>query len=174
MITEQEPVDDPGENLWDDDVYQVNQLTPSRPTRGQRLMHFIADIVVAVILHYVVLFGLILLFIDAGSYPEWLISGLFEQFAPLVWFILHVTFSEMLLNGQSIGKMITGYQVTNTNGTPVDAHRVLLRMAIRLIPFEMFSIFTKSGSSMWHDEWSGTELRFKQKKSARQNNVILD
>ena len=60
------------------------------------------------------------------------------------------------VTGRTVGKLVTGTQVVNTNGALPTFGQVVGRSFVRLIPFEPFSfIFLDRG---WHDHWSGTRV----------------
>lgn len=55
------------------------------------------------------------------------------------------------------GKVLLGMRVVSADGTRPTFASIFLRTFIRLIPFEVLSIFSKT-KTCWHDRWSSTRV----------------
>ena len=57
--------------------------------------------------------------------------------------------------GRTLGKLITGTIVVNSEGTTPSLKQVIGRTFCRFVPFDVFSFLGKYPRG-WHDRWSGT------------------
>lgn len=64
---------------------------------------------------------------------------------------------EMVFQGRSLGKLITGTKAVTENGVSVDARKALLRGLIRAVPFNGLSGFGYY-CNPWHDRWTNTHV----------------
>jgi uncharacterized RDD family membrane protein YckC len=58
--------------------------------------------------------------------------------------------------GKTVGKLLTGTEVVNRNGTPLTLWRALARTCCRCVPLDQFSFFGGDRPVGWHDRWTGT------------------
>jgi uncharacterized RDD family membrane protein YckC len=58
--------------------------------------------------------------------------------------------------GKTVGKLITGTEVVNRNGSPLTLGRALARTCCRFVPLDQFSFFGGDRPVGWHDRWTGT------------------
>ena len=62
---------------------------------------------------------------------------------------------EIIFNGRTIGKFITGTKAVNDSGTEMEPKTVVLRTLSRIVPFEPFSALGDPPNP-WHDRWTNT------------------
>jgi hypothetical protein len=93
------------------------------------------------------LLSLSLVFSDSGEYISALVL--------IAIYIIYYTFFECLF-GYTLGKLITGTRVVQTNGEKLRLKQTLLRTLIRYIPVEPFTYLMNT--SGWHDKWVGTKV----------------
>ena len=128
--------------------------------RGQRFLNFFIDNIVLNVLQLACLCPLAMAIM--GDDPDVLDSPETEQMINLigygvflVLFFLYYVVLELAFQ-RTLGKLLTGTRVVQTDGTPPTFGQVLGRTAARLIPFEPLSfLFMDRG---WHDTLSGTQV----------------
>ena len=69
--------------------------------------------------------------------------------------ILYYTVSETVMNGRTVGKLVTGTIAITQDGAPFTFKHALVRSLCRAIPFEAFSAL---GYMPWHDSISKTAV----------------
>ncbi len=125
-------------------------------TTGQRFLNFLIDnIVIRFTISYVIGFGVG--FMLAYWFPDLMHNFIYERKFSAVFlvsyiigifdYIFYYTLMEKLLNGRTIGKLITGTRAVREDGHELTFKDALLRSLSRLIPFEVFSGF----GVPWHD-----------------------
>ncbi len=61
--------------------------------------------------------------------------------------------------GRTLGKLVTGTKVVTVDDQKPTLPKILLRTAIRLIPFEWVTfVIDKTGKDGWHDKWADTKV----------------
>jgi uncharacterized RDD family membrane protein YckC len=80
---------------------------------------------------------------------------IFAYLMYVAFFILVQSSLETLMNGKTLGKLITGTRAVNQDGTPVTGRTAFLRGLSRLVPFEPFSALG-APCFPWHDRWTNT------------------
>ncbi len=130
--------------------------------RGQRFLNFFIDNIVLNVLQLACLcplgavIGLTVEDPSALDSPETeLMFNLLGYGVFFVVFFLYYVVLELAFQ-RTLGKLLTGTRVVQTDGTPPTFGQVLGRTAARLIPFEALSfLFMDRG---WHDTLSGTQV----------------
>lgn len=163
------------ENLWDDDVYRTNDLSPDPPERIERFINFISDIATATVCLLVFLYFLGWLMSISGRWPRF-IEGMSLQLMWLIIYFMYLFFTEFALRGKTIGKYITNTRVVGMNGQNASFFQLFLRCLIRIVPMEPLSIFIGKNNNTWHDQWSRTKVIKEVRKPhlSGKDNVILD
>jgi len=107
---------------------------------GSRLVAYIIDFLLQIILGILVF--VLIWYVDTriigvnrptmwGSVP---MSGTAEAIALIAFFVIHVGYfivSELLMNGQTIGKRIFGLRTIRDNGQPIEIKNTLIRGLLR-------------------------------------------
>ncbi|WBV58723.1 RDD family protein [Chryseobacterium daecheongense] len=133
-----------------------------RASQGLRLANYIIDLIFSYILILILLgvLGITYAFITGNTVEE--IGYRMENMNPLLdrlitlsAYLLMMFLTELITQGRSLGKLITGTKVVMIDGTSPGAGNYLLRNIIRGIPFvdQLSFLADKSG---FHDKWSET------------------
>lgn len=163
------------ENLWDESLAEDLPRTPIRANAMHRMIHLLADGTAAMIFYYAFLFFLIYLYSERSAIPAWLSSINTGGLLPGVIYLLLVFVMELLGDGQSVGKLITGHRVRRTDGSPAGFGRICIRTVVRIIPLEGVSIFFRRDRKALHDLLSGTEvIALRESRSAGEDDVVFD
>lgn len=138
------------------DVAEI-AVTPEIATSNLRLANFILDRIFVVIIFTV--YGFVYGFVSAMVYPDFVPKESASDFTAnmvigLFGTLLYYLISEAVF-GRTLGKLITGTKVIDSNGNKPSFQKILIRTFARLIPFEQFS-FLANDARGWHDSLSGT------------------
>jgi uncharacterized RDD family membrane protein YckC len=131
------------------------EFNPVLASPGQRFLNYLIDITIFCILFIFLVLGF---FIGIGK--DYNSSGppTYELIERLIFLLIVAAFyflSELIFNGRTIGKFITGTKAVNRDGTELQPETILLRSLSRLVPFEAFSALGNP-SRPWHDTWTRT------------------
>jgi uncharacterized RDD family membrane protein YckC len=118
-------------------------------TKGTRFLNFIIDYVVRLLLAMALGAGLALAGLPVTN------GGLNYLFAFLTVLLYYMAFEGIF--GFTVGKLITGTRVVDSEGGPPSFGQIVGRSFARLVPFEQFSFFDNPPVG-WHDRWSGTRV----------------
>jgi uncharacterized RDD family membrane protein YckC len=123
-------------------------------SRGQRFLNWLIDYVLIIVAYVFILASLFGLTGEANNYADESTSGFdFKSYIILLaFFVGYYTLCESLLNGRTLGKLITGTRAVKTNNESLTFNDALLRSLSRIVPFEVFSGF----GTPWHDSWTNT------------------
>jgi uncharacterized RDD family membrane protein YckC len=126
-----------------------------------RLANSIIDQIVIQVISFILglVHGILILVNNSGvpTMPEQ--NGLFLFVSMLLGVLSFVGYYVVMegLFQRTIGKLVTGTCVINTEGDPPRFAQILGRSFARMIPFEAFS-FLSSNPAGWHDTLSGTRV----------------
>lgn len=117
----------------------------------KRFLNLLID---SIIIRFIISFIGVMIISIVASNPSASTAAIFGILVALSSPLLYYWLCESFLGGRTLGKLITGTKVLNQDGSPARPEEILIRTLIRLIPFEVFSIFSTNG--LWHDDWSET------------------
>lgn len=134
----------------------------------KRCINFIIDYVAAFMFMMFVSanIGVAADFLGSEVFLEVLVA--LERVIGLLWFFVYYIFFEYVVNGKTIGKMITKTRVLDDFGEKPRFKNIAGRTLARIIPFEFFS-FLGDDPIGWHDSLSGTVVIDEQKSVLRSN-----
>ena len=115
----------------------------------QRLLNSIIDSVVYLVFSFVLGFVLAIL----GMF------GLIESIPDIVFGVVILCLYYIPCEffwGRTLGKLITGTKVVDSEGGKPTFGRILGRTFARFVPFEAFSFLGRKQPKGWHDSWSNT------------------
>ncbi len=121
-------------------------------SKEKRLINFVVDyfaLIIAVSLFYVFLDGL------GYSITPSTTGDLKSQLQGSLFYLTYYLLVEGLMEGRSLGKLVTKTRVLTIEGHPPEVMDIIARSFIRIVPFEPFS-FLGSSKLGWHDRWSKT------------------
>ncbi|RBL88445.1 RDD family protein [Chitinophaga flava] len=119
----------------------LEEPAPELASKGLRFANYLVDFLVI----FVVLICLM-------NFAQLAMAEI--QVIYIVFFLLYYSIMEGLMNGRTIGKMVTGTRVVTRDNEPISFGKALGRSASRLVPFEAFSLLF--GDAAWHDNWTNT------------------
>jgi uncharacterized RDD family membrane protein YckC len=121
--------------------------------QGARFVNYLLDWAFATLATFLI--GLVIGTLGYTSYITRM-NRIEEQ---LVSYLVYVAyyFALELTFGWTLAKLITGTRVVDERGARPSAGKLLGRSFARIVPFEPFSFFGKTGVG-WHDRWSGTRV----------------
>jgi uncharacterized RDD family membrane protein YckC len=117
----------------------------------KRFLNLLID---SFILRFIILFIGFIVISTIVSDPSDSFVGLIVILVTLFSYFMYYWLCESFLGGRTLGKLITGTKVLSQDGSPARPEVIFTRTLIRIVPFEVFSIFTSNG--LWHDDWSET------------------
>ncbi len=121
-------------------------------SKEKRLTNFIIDyfgLILAVAFFYILLDSLGYNISPSST------GDLKSQLQGSVFYLTYYLLIEGLMEGRSLGKLVTKTRVLTLDGRPPEVMDVIARSFIRIVPFEPFS-FLGSSKLGWHDRWSKT------------------
>ncbi|OAV44813.1 RDD family protein [Lewinella sp. 4G2] len=140
-------------------------------SRGKRFLNYLIDYA-----GYTVL-GLVIGVILGAIYPEILDTALFDENNQITDYLLgalliiiYYPLTEGLLEGKSLGKMITKTRTVKRDGNPVSMEDIMIRTISRIVPFDPLSFLGKEPIIGWHDKWSKTIVIDESDKSRGTSN----
>jgi uncharacterized RDD family membrane protein YckC len=128
-----------------------------RASTGKRFVNYLVDVFFFYVI--IVLFGAVI-----GIFaPEWLdyldsndpIFNLMGRIMSLVLYALYMGAIEAMLDGKSIGKLVTKTRAIQLNGNKITSGLAFARGFYRAVPFAAFSAFGDP-SDPWQDRWTDT------------------
>ncbi|EMR02276.1 RDD family protein [Cesiribacter andamanensis] len=158
-----------------EDVLEAEEEVPSLipetntlvlATSGKRFLNLIIDYVAAMIFATIVEFSLISVSEQLGLTNPMDLLPVFSQLIWFFWSTIYYTFFEYVVNGKTIGKMLTRTRVVNEEGEKPRFTQILGRSFARLIPFDAFS-FLGDEARGWHDRLPKTLVIDDQKSVLR-------
>lgn len=128
-----------------------------RATTGQRFANYIVDIIVfyALIFAFGIIVGIFSpqLIYDIGYWADR--NVFFDRILSLLLFGIYMGITEMLLNGRTIGKFVTGTKSVTEEGDQIDKGTLFKRGMIKAVPFCAFSALG-APCYPWQDKWTNT------------------
>lgn len=129
---------DNNEQLLDADITREGNIELATADVGLRFLNFLLDSIAI----FAISLGVALV-TESES----------ELLGYLVYLVYFIAFEGS--TGRTLGKYITGTIVVKDDGGKPEITDVVIRSISRIVPFEPFSFFGKSGRG-WHDRWSKT------------------
>jgi len=127
------------------------EFTPVLASSGKRFLNYLIDLIVFYFLIFSYgLFGAAMGFDHINSDNSVLLY--------LIVYLIRIGYyslCEIIFNGRTIGKFITGTKAVNDSGTEMEPKTVVLRTLSRIVPFEPFSALGDPPNP-WHDRWTNT------------------
>ncbi len=152
------------------------ERAPVESTRGKRLVNFVVDGLVCLVLYYpagflvsaaLSRFGADLFAAVDDPVQAWL-SALVLLFVIAAGYY---TVVEAATGGRSVGKLLTGTIAVRADGKPFAARDAWMRSICRLIPFEPLSALA---GRPWHDRLSKTRVMQRIKHALPQDTLLPD
>jgi uncharacterized RDD family membrane protein YckC len=136
---------------------QSIQTSVQSVTRGRRFTNYVIDYTLCNILILFVVYPMVrMLFGDAATGNFWSNLLLSSIVVFLYYFIFEAIFQK------TPGKFITGTKVVLEDGSTPDINTIAKRSFIRVVPFEVISVYTGSEpdkkDTWWHDRWASTRV----------------
>jgi uncharacterized RDD family membrane protein YckC len=133
------------------------QTTNQVATTGRRFMNFVIDSILYEIGMLVLINPLVRLIFGNSLYKNFWSGFLFALLMQFVYyFVFEVTFQK------TPGKFITGTKVVMEDGSKPDITTIAKRTLIRLVPFDVISMYTgkeiENKGTWWHDRWAATRV----------------
>lgn len=139
---------------------QTAKISLRNASVGKRFLNFLMDEVMLYIVSFIIGF-LIDLFIFFFLGSDFVGNFWFNFFLGLCITFLYYFIFETSLQ-RTPAKFITGTKVVMEDGSKPGAGTIAKRSIIRLVPFEVISIYTgdqiENKGTWWHDRWSGTRV----------------
>jgi len=139
-----------------------------RASSGLRLANYIIDTIFIYGLMFVL--GIVIAIIDP-SIIDILDDGITERIVGMIFYGVIMSFTEAMLNGKSIGKLITKTKAVNLDGSDLTFEKTFTRNLLRIVPFDALTAFG-TPPNPWHDRWSDTMV-VEDKKVALQQQLDL-
>jgi uncharacterized RDD family membrane protein YckC len=136
--------------------YQPPEVNLVLAGRGLRFANYIIDVIV----FYAAIFagGVVLgIFFPAAIENLSDVNPLLDRIMALLLYGIYMGIIEVMTQGRSIGKYITGTKAVNYDGTNISAGTAFARGMSRAVPFDQFSAFGDPPSP-WHDQWNKTHV----------------
>lgn len=128
-------------------------LRGPRATRAERLWTYLVDTLAQLVVPLGGALVLVLLGADTG-HP---LFGVALQVAAVIGGVAYYVLGEAVF-GRTLGKVLVGTQVFAEDGGPPAPGAVLLRTAVRYVPFEPLSALLGADCRPWHDRLSRTQV----------------
>lgn len=128
-----------------------------RASTGKRFVNYLVDLFFFYILIFLAGMGLGYFapeFIEKLNYDDPGL-GLLDRILTLVLFALYMGTIEAMLDGKSMGKLVTGTRAYQTNGERISVAQAFGRGFSRAVPFAVFSAFGQP-CDPWQDRWTDT------------------
>ncbi len=154
-----------------DDLFESEDgLVLIEADKGLRFANCLIDSIVGNIIGY----GAIYIFEFGTNISDYLYIELSASFLPSILSVIYYIFFEHYVNGQTIGKMVTGTKVLTKEGEQPSLGQIIGRSFARLIPFDAFSYLGASNRG-WHDRLSSTlVIHIKNSKAASRREEDYD
>jgi uncharacterized RDD family membrane protein YckC len=129
------------------------ELEYCRASTSKRFANYIIDLIAFYLAAIFLVFVLEML--KPGIISNANIDGFADRLISLLLYGLVMFLVEAILQGKSLGKLITGTRAVNRNGGTPTLGQFLGRNFIRAVPFNAFSALGRP-CKPWHDSGSGT------------------
>ena len=139
--------------IWEHQEESPREMKLVRASKGKRLGNFLIDYVAFFIILTIIFGAFLLVGIDLATYLEEK-GRLIDRLIGTLLFGVYYFLIENILNGRSIGKLITGTRAVTLTGEIPETKTILERSLSRIVPFEPFSYLGERDG--WHDRWSKT------------------
>lgn len=107
-------------------------------TEVQRMGAFVIDNIIKIAYYYFVYYHLILKNINMTYYDSWSVMSIYLLgLSPIIFYSLY---SEILMNGQTLGKRVLHIRVVNIDGYKPSIADYLIRWFLRIVDFNLFYI----------------------------------
>lgn len=126
-------------------------------SKGLRVANYFIDLILFLIIFVALFIVLELLGSSFLTYLE--LNPLIDRLFSAVLYIIFMSAQEILFNGRSLGKFLTGTKVVMTDGTSPEVQTLLIRNLCRIIPFDGLSFLGNVG---WHDSIPKTRVVVKK------------
>ena len=140
----------------------LDPVDHSIATKWLRFANYLIDLIAMLILIIIIAVICELMGFSFVYYFEQ--NPLMDRVFSAAFYFLFMSFQEIVFNGRSLGKLITGTMVVMEDGSTPTSQNYLIRNLCRLIPFDAVSYLFSTG---WHDSISKT--RVVNKKEFDQN-----
>jgi len=131
------------------------EFNPVLASTGKRFLNYLIDLIAFLVFWYL----LLIVFISAGgtisSYPPYSGPDLLFRVVILLFYAMFMFLCELIFNGRSVGKLITGTKAVNEDGTQMQPKTIFARSLSRAVPFDQLSALGNP-SHPWHDKWTKT------------------
>jgi uncharacterized RDD family membrane protein YckC len=141
----------------------ADEISYEHASKAMRLVNFIIDMIIVSIVNTVI-GGMIQMMVlaayisdmesnpsDIGITLGIIVTIYLVQFG---LFLGYYTVCEKMMNGRTVGKLVTGTMALREDGAPLTWKNAILRSLCRIIPFEpIVAIFT---NYPWHDDFTRT------------------
>lgn len=150
-------------------TYEQVDYRYCRASSSLRLANYIIDSIFL----YILMFALgVVISIINPKIIDVLDDGISDRIVGLIFYGVIMSFTEAMLNGKSIGKLITKTKAVNLDGTDLSFEKAFTRNLLRIIPFDVFTAFGYP-CAPWHDRWSDTMVIEEKKVDLQKEKVDL-
>jgi len=140
---------------------------------GQRVLAFAIDFIILSIVYFILMLGIM------GQFQTFLYYILMSLI--MVWLFFYTLASEIIGNGQTIGKLVMGIKVVKLNGDEMEFYDYFTRWSMRLVDiyfsigvFAMLLISSNKNGQRTGDIIAGTTVIKKRSAYGFQLNDILN
>jgi uncharacterized RDD family membrane protein YckC len=128
-----------------------------RSSMGKRFGNYIIDMLIFYLL--IIVIGIVIALVSPNLL-EFLDDDsvgfkLLDRIVTLILYAFYMSIVEIIFEGRSIGKCITGTRAINVDGSRISASTAFARGFSRAVPFCVFSAFG-TPCEPWQDRWTGT------------------
>lgn len=114
-------------------AYEQIDYRYCRASSGLRFANYIIDTIFFYFLMF--LLGIVISIIDPRII-DFLDDGITDRIVGMIFYGVIMSFTELMLNGKSIGKLITRTKAVNLDGSDLTFEKAFTRNLIRIIPFD--------------------------------------
>ena len=140
-----------------------------RASSGLRFANYLIDSIVVYFLMFAL--GFVLAIIDP-SIIDILDESITSRIVGMIFYGVIMSFTEAMLNGKSVGKLITKTKAVNLDGSDISFEKAFTRNLIRIIPFDALSALGNP-STPWHDKWSDTMVVEEKKVELQKQSALF-
>ncbi|TCD11686.1 RDD family protein [Pedobacter frigidisoli] len=150
-------------------TYETIDYRYCRASSGLRFANYIID---TLFIYFLVLcLGFVIAIIDP-KIIDVIDDGITDRIIGMIFYGVIMSFTEAMLNGKSIGKLITKTKAVNLDGSDLTFEKAFTRNLLRIIPFDALSALG-TPSIPWHDKWSDTMVIEEKKVALQQEKTDL-
>jgi len=150
-------------------TYEQIDYRYCRASSGLRLANYIIDTLFIYFLIFCL--GIVIAIIDP-SIIDTIDDGITDRIVGTIFYGVMMSFTEIILNGKSIGKLITKTKAVNLDGSDLSFEKAFTRNLIRIIPFDALAALG-TPSIPWHDKWSDTMVIDEKKLALQKQSADL-